>query len=84
MAVLDLPVDRLLVAGLAVRQLIEEVDRIHKANCALKIKHISGQLLCRRQNLLEVGGVAPAGALDEQIFQILLCHFGEPLHKREL
>ena len=64
---------------LAVRQLVEEVDRIHQANCALKVKHISGQFLCRCQNLLKVGGVAPAGALDEQIFQILLCHFGQPL-----
>ena len=66
---------------LLILDLLQEVHRIHKADHALKIVFLFRSDPSRVQDLLDIGGISPAGAFHKKIVEILLGHVRQGLDK---
>ena len=66
---------------LLILDLLQEVHRVHKADHALKVVFLFRSDPRRIQDLLDIGGISPAGAFHKKIVKILLGHFRQGLDK---
>ena len=66
---------------LLILDLLQEVHRIHKADHALKVVFLFRSDPRRIQDLLDIGGISPAGAFHKKIVEILPGHVRQGLDK---